>query len=168
MKWFTAVAFLLIVSACASTSDDSAAQTTLATGPPTVVVSIEEIGGCFVMGPNCATYVVYSDGVVELQRTMEPGEPVDTTTLDIALVDELMNQVAITDLKSLPARLTAGECQSCYDGIDTTLTYETPTGRVSFASADVELTLTEPLFKATWAIRDAAAAVLELPMLQRP
>ncbi|MCL1598863.1 MAG: hypothetical protein M3094_06745, partial [Actinomycetia bacterium] len=123
----------------------------------------------FMMGPNCATYLIYSDGSVTLERTDDPGVPVDTGTIDTALVGTVIDLVAATDLDALQADLPPGECRGCYDGIDVTFTYETPEGPVAIASIDVDIFASdEPLLTATWSILDAATADLELPIATRP
>ncbi len=120
------------------------------------------------MGPNCATYLLYSDGTVDLTRTREPGDPEATTTIDPKMIAEIRDFLLSTDLESLRERLPGGECQGCFDGIDTTFTYETPNGQVSFASTEVALTTAEPLFATTWKVRNAAADDTELGMQTWP
>ena len=187
MKSYVALAgaFVLVLSACASSESFSEANSgtttsttstttppettpTTAPGPRTLVVTITEDGGCFMMGPNCATYLVYSDGSVELMRTRELGEPEATTTVDPDAIQEVTDLLASTDPETLRASLPEGECQGCFDGIDTTFTYETTDGQVSFASTEVELVLSESLFAATWQVRNAAAENLELGMQTWP
>ena len=171
MKWIPVAAFALVVSACASAAPATAPDesTTTTTPPdPVLVLTITEDGGCFMMGPNCATYLVYSDGSVKLQRTGQPGAPLDMATIDDELVQDVVDRLATTDLDTLREGLPPGECRGCYDGIDVTFAYETPAGPVTFSSVDVDIFVPEPLFTATWPILDAASATTELPLATRP
>ena len=68
---------LLAIAAC---GDDNKTQntpqdTTVDTATPdhSEVLRYETTGGCLMMGPNCATYVVYSDGAVEIYRDPTPN-----------------------------------------------------------------------------------------------
>ena len=186
MKMFIALvaALVLVLSACASSESfaepdiETTTSTTSTTTPPettttppgprTLVITITEDGGCFMMGPNCATYLAYSDGSVELMRTREPGEPEATTTVDLEVIQKVQDLLASTDLEDLRAGLPEGECQGCFDGTDTIFTYETNNGQVSFASTEVELVLSEQLFAATWTLRNQAADGTELGMQTWP
>ncbi len=171
MKWIPAIAFALVVSACASASPVAAPDdptTTTAPPDPVLVLTITEDGGCFMMGPNCATYLVYSDGSVELQRTGHPDAPLDTATIDVTLVSDVTDRVAVTDLDALRESLPPGECRGCYDGTDVTFTYETPEGPAVFASVDVDIFVSEPLLSASWSVLEAAMVDLELPIESRP
>lgn len=171
MKWIPVVAFALVVSACASASPGATPDdptTTTIPPDPVLVLTITEDGGCFMMGPNCATYLVYSDGSLELQRTGQPGDPLDTTTIDVALVADVAALVGTTDLDALRAGLPPGECRGCYDGTDVTFTYETPDGPVAFAGTDVDIFVSEPLFTASWSVLETAASNTELPVVTRP
>jgi len=171
MKWIPAIAFVLVVSACASASPGAAPDhptTTTAAPDPALVLTITEDGGCFMMGPNCATYLVYSDGSVELQRTGHPGAPIDAAAIDVALVSDVADLVAATDLDALRGSLPPGECRGCYDGTDVTFTYETPEGPAMFASVDVDIFVSEPLLSASWSVLEAAADETDLPIQARP
>jgi len=175
MKWITFGILVLMVSACSPSSDVDAtttsqpAATVITVAEPVgPVVTIVDEGGCFMMGPNCATYRVYTDGTVELTRTGGSGAVEATTTVDVKLVDAIRDLVATEDLEALRAGLPEGEMTAAYDGVDTSFIYAYPQGDVAFASAVVELVASEPLFAATWKIRDLAAGAMDLPLQTRP
>ncbi len=165
----------LVLGACASsdggadvttTGGTDTTETTETTLPPEPVeiFTVRLDGGCMMMGPNCPEYRFLSDGTVALFRVGEV-EPTDTAAIDPALVTSVVDLVASTDLEALSASLPPGECRGCYDGIDVTYIYG-PDG--VFASTDVELVPTEPLFAATEAALAAAQAALsELPIASR-
>ncbi len=167
MKWTGVITIGLLISACASATTDTTTTVT-PTDPDTVVVTIIDEGGCFMMGPNCPTYVVHADGTVELVRTGGTGEVEATTTVDVELVDTIRALVATTDLETLRSTLPEGELTAAYDGVDTTFVYGTPDGEVGFSGAVVELVESEPLFAATWKVRRLTAASIELPLETRP
>jgi len=176
MKWTAIIAFGLIVSACTSlpsgvdgnTTSEANATTTTISEPGMPVVTMIDEGGCFMAGPNCATYVVYSDGTIEVLRTGEPDTVEATTGVDAALAATIRDLVATTDLEALRSGLPEGEMTAAYDGVDTTFIFHTTGGDVTFSSAVVELVESEPLFAATWKVRRLAAASAELPMQTRP
>ena len=184
MKWIGVLAFALVVSACASavpsgetvtttvppdpTTTIEAPKPTAAPGPAVRVVTIADDGGCYMMGPNCATYIVYSNGTVELYRTRVEGPPEETTIVDVALLDKIRDLLASTDLDALHASLPEGEVTAAYDGVDTTFTYAMPDGEAVFASAVVELVTAEPLFATTWKIREIAQTATDLHMQTWP
>lgn len=176
MKWTPIIAIGLIVSACASspsgvdgTATTGANATTAMIPEPAVpVVTIVDEGGCFMAGPNCATYAVFSDGTVEVLRTGEPDTIEATTVVDADLAMTIHDLVATTDLEALRSGLPEGEMTAAYDGVDTTFIYRTDADDVMFSSAVVELVESEPLFAATWKVRRLAAASVELPMQTRP
>jgi hypothetical protein len=131
---------------------------------PVEVFTVRLDGGCMMMGPNCPEYRFLSDGSVAVFRAGEV-EPTDTAAINLALVTSVVDLVASTDLEALSASLPPGECRGCYDGIDVTYIYG-PDG--VFASIDIELVSTEPLFAATEAALAAAQGALgELPIVSR-
>ena len=156
----------LVATACASGDTVSTAVTSV-TPPDTVVLTVEQSGGCMMMGPNCPTYVVRANGQVEIFRTGDADDAVDVTRVDMRLMTDLANEIGSSDLEAIRARLDEGECRGCYDGIDTAMEFETVSGIVRFDSMDEELSSAEPLFAAVWAIVETAAAEMTLPMEQR-
>lgn len=163
----------LLVASCSTSSDpavdetttsapDSTTTTTEVTPPePVLVFSVETSGGCMMAGPNCASYRFFSDGTVELLRLdVETRIPEGTGTIDAALVTAVADELVQVDLEDLYASLPPGECRGCYDGIDTAFIYEVPGQPNTFASVDVELVETVPLFAATWAALEEAELAL--------
>jgi hypothetical protein len=158
------------------TSEPPPASTTSITPPPSTgeafVVRLD--GGCMMMGPNCPVYLFSTDGTVDLVRLTEEEEPpLASASIDPALIAAVTDLVHVTDLDALAATLPAGECRGCYDGIDVTYLYfatDDPTITLAghFASTEVELVSTEPLFAATEAALIAAQSALgDLPVVSR-
>lgn len=160
----------LLLSACGG----AAAESSTTTAPPphpdadSVVLAAELTGGCAMMGPNCERFVVYGDGTVELYRAGESAaQPDDVGTIGPVLVTTLHNTVLATDLEALRKRLPPGECQGCVDGIDTLATFTVDGDGTTFSSIETELTPTEPVFNAMWAVIDAARDATDMPLLHR-
>lgn len=170
---------LLALSALAlvACGDDSegASSTSPSTAPPTTapaetveVFRYEAIGGCQMMGPNCATYVIYSDGSVEVYRTGENAPAELTGTLPDGLIDAFLAGAATIDFEEMAARVGPGTCNACVDGIDVVLTIELPTGEVQLDSTVVNFDPAEPFFlDVETLVADAAAATGELPIVSR-
>lgn len=165
--WILISTIGVIAAACASPTDAPSAST-VPEDPEAVVVTVEQSGGCFMMGPNCPTYVVHANGQVDLFRTEAMDTRIDSTAIDVALVDVLIEQIHSTDFTALRLRLPEGECQGCFDGIDTKVVLVTADGEVTFNSIDEELSQTEPLFDAVWNIVVAASQSTEMALEQRP
>jgi hypothetical protein len=176
MKTVTVIAILtLVLVGCADPGDagsgsstttepTTTTSTTTTTLPPepTLVFTVEFDGGCMMMGPNCAGYRFFSDGSVELYRTnLETSETEHEATIDASLVAEVEDELATTDLVELRAMLPEGECQACYDGMDTTYIYEVGSRTTEFDSAKVELLSSVGLFAATEQALTAAQETLD-------
>jgi len=161
----------LLFTACSA----AATVPTTTTVPPlpgpendSVVLVAELTGGCAMMGPNCERVVVFGDGTVEAYRAGEDAtQPVDVGSIDPELVATLNNTVQATDLEALRKRLPPGECQGCVDGLDTLVTFTVDGGDVTFSSIDTELTPTEPVFAAMWAVFAAAQAATDVAQIER-
>lgn len=157
-----AIGTALLLAACGS------ADVSVGVAPTEVVVTVESSGGCAQMGPNCTRLVVFGDGTVEAYRFVaDDVDPIGTGTIDPGLVVDLAAVVAATDFDALRSRLPEGECRGCYDGIDTTMSFETNGGSERFDSIEVELDASEPLFAAAWAVAGAADSAVEVPLLSR-
>jgi hypothetical protein len=165
--WVLIAVIGIIAASCASPADEPSAST-IPSDPEAVVVTVEQSGGCFMMGPNCPTYVLHANGRVDLFRTEAEGTRVDSAVIDVALLEALAEQIRSTDFVALRARLPEGECQGCFDGIDTKLVLTTSDREVTFSSIDEELSATEPLFDAVWSIVHAASQSTEMRLEQRP
>lgn len=165
MLWFLTVLIGSSAAACSSAAEEPTSP--VPTDPERTVVAIEQSGGCVMMGPNCSTYVVRANGRVDLYRTGEPDTPVDSTSVEEALVTNLERQISETDFVTLRNRLPQGECQGCSDGIDRTFVFSTPSGLVSFDSIETELVLSEPLFAMVWDIVSISSDSTEMPLMER-
>jgi hypothetical protein len=159
-------ALAILASACSSSVSQSA-STTKPIDPNSVLVTVTQTGGCMMMGPNCPTYVVHANAQVMLLRTGGSRETVDSSFVDPALTTDLAWLISTTDFQGLRAKLPQGECQGCYDGIDTTFVFVTESSTAMFNSVEVKLDPAEPLFGAVWAIVDAANRSTEMPLEQR-
>jgi hypothetical protein len=161
------VAVAIVATACTSTVDGSV-TTIAAIDPTSVLATVEQTGGCLMMGPNCPTYVIRADGQVTLERTGNSGDSVDSAYIDPALTTDLAWQMSTTDFAELRAGLPPGECQGCYDGIDTAFIFRTNQHAVTFSSVETDLDSSEPLFATMWRIVEAASLATEMPIEQRP
>ena len=161
----------IATSTTASPTTSTTATTPANEVTPRLVFTIELSGGCIMAGPNCAQYRFWSDGTIELFRVgIDRTTPEGTAMIDPSLVSDVADHVMAIDLDRLRASLREGECRGCYDGIDTTFTYVVSDGSPSFASVDVELHDSVPLFAATWAaLEEAQLAVGQLePEMHSP
>ena len=164
----------LSLVACGSDSEGTATSSPASSSPsttaaaPVEVFRYEAIGGCQMMGPNCATYVIYSDGAVEVYRTGE-NEPAELTgMLPAGEIDAFLAGAADIDFEALAARVGPGTCNACVDGIDVVLTMELPSGEVQLDSTVVNFDPAEPFFTdVETLVADAAAATGELPIESR-
>lgn len=154
--------------ASTTTTTIPAVTTTTTVAPAEPLLQADLIGGCFMMGPNCARYVVSSDGTVEAYRLGEDvPELLWTSSIDPSLVDDLEEAVADTDLEAMRGRLGPGTCHACVDGIDTVLTFHTADGEIVFDSAQVEFDTTEPVFVTAALVVQAATTTGEVPIVGR-
>jgi hypothetical protein len=167
MKMLWVLVALIGVSAAACSSGAEQPISTVPIDPESIVVTVEQTGGCVMMGPNCPTYVVRANGRVDLYRTGNLDTPVDSTIVGEALVTDLQGQISKTDFVALRARLPQGECQGCYDGIDTTFLFSTPSSVISFDSIETELVASEPLFAMVWNIVNVSDESTDMPLLDR-
>ena len=161
----------LVLSACTGAAATS--TTTTSTPPPgpdadSVVLIVELTGGCAMMGPNCERFVVFGDGTVEAYRAGESDpRPIDTGSIDPALAATLHRVVTTADLDALRRRLPPGECQGCFDGIDTLATFTVDGADVTFSSVDTEFTPSEPVFAAMRDVMNAAGDATQIPLITR-
>jgi hypothetical protein len=160
------VAVAIVATACASAGDGSI-TTTAPVDPTSVLATVEQTGGCMMMGPNCPTYIIRADGQVTLLRTGGPAEPVDSTYINPALTTDLAWQMSTTDFTALRAGLPPGQCQGCYDGIDTTFVFMRRSDTITFDSVETELDPSEPLFATMWRIVEAASLATAMPLEER-
>ena len=162
------VSCLLIVASCG----DNSKTTNNTTGPtstpaPTEVLRYETIGGCQMMGPNCATYVVYSDGSVEVYRTGENAPAELVGSIDATEVAAFLDSVKDTDFDGLVAEVGPGTCNSCVDGIDIKLSIALSGGTHELDSTVINFDLNNDFFANVETLMEGVRAIGELPVQQR-
>lgn len=161
-----AVLGVSLLAACGSDSDSSSADTTTAPAP-VEALRYEANGGCQMMGPNCATYVVYTDGSVEIFRTGENAAAEVTGSIPEAEISAWLESVADVDVDALTAEVGPGTCQACVDGIDVKLTIGLADGPVVLDSTVTNFDPTNPFFSNLESLMADVSAVGELPIQQR-
>ena len=162
------VSCLFIVASCGdsnTTTSNTTGQTS--TPAPTEVLRYETIGGCQMMGPNCATYVVYSDGMVEVYRTGENAPAEVVGSIDATEVAAFLDSVKNTDFDGLAAQVGPGACNSCVDGIDIKLTIALSGGTHELDSTVVNFDLNNDFFANVETLMTDVRAVGELSVQQR-
>jgi hypothetical protein len=109
---------------------------------PVPLVAIAETGGCYMMGPNCATILVMSDGSFGVFRNdpaavlAVPDTVVGADYTGFGDVSDLAAVIAATDFISLKDELPPGECRACFDGIDYEVRFFTASGVEDLASVE--------------------------------
>jgi len=168
LRAFATTGCLLAVASCGD-DNSTTRDTTVETVAPerTEVVRYESTGGCLMMGPNCATYVLYSDGAVEIYRTGE-GLPAEVVgSIPEAEVDAFLDSVKDTDFAALATEVGPGTCNSCVDGIDIMLTLTLAGEPVSLDSTVVNFDLNNDFFANVETLMEDVRAVGELAVRQR-
>ncbi len=131
--------------------------------PDSPVFEWVETGGCLMAGPNCARYVVTSDGTVMTYRGDNTHVEV-TGTVDKAALDAWMLVAGETDVDALVDRAGPGELTAAFDGVDFQL--DAPHQGTSLSSIDIEFNESEAYFAAAMdlalAARDAAPLEIEM------
>ncbi len=152
-----------------STSATIAPTTTPTTTAPAPFVALRWVddGGCVVMGPNCPTFVVWSDGSVEISRTGETTPPEVTGSIRRSDVEAWLGSVADLDPTALAAAVGPGTCNSCVDGADTVLTVRTTTGDVTLDSTELAFDRTNEFFADLDQLMADVRAVGDLPLVDR-
>ena len=139
-------------------------------GVQELVLVYIETGGCAMMGPNCATYQLWSDGTVEVFRSSfdEVGDvPEDTGFLDPSIpakIRRLAGEIPADFLASLPE----GSCQGCVDGIDVTIVIQLGLG-ASFHIDSIthQIPWNDPLFASIEIARTQMGELAPLPLVTR-
>ncbi len=162
-----AVIGISLLAACGSDSDSGSSDTT--TAPPASVEALryEANGGCQMMGPNCATWVVYTDGTVEIFRTGENAPAEVTGSIPEAEISAWLESVADLDVDALTAEVGPGTCNACVDGIDVKLTIGLDGGPVALDSTVTNFDPANPFFANLETLMADVTAVGELPIQQR-
>lgn len=136
-----------------------------------IVLVYREDGGCEMMGPNCLTYRLWSDGSADVTRTatLADGGPVEATaTIPQALADKIADLAAGTDFDALTAGLEEGSCQACVDGIDVSLTiHRGGLEPAVISSVTYAIPWDEPLFATIALAREQMGDVLQVPLISR-
>lgn len=176
------IVLALLLASCggseADVADPEATTTTIVTGEttsppnentePARLLVMAETGGCFMMGPNCATTLLMSDGTFGVFRA-DPGDvlevPEDISAADFTGqfdVTALTEMVAGTDFDALLSQLGPGECRACFDGIDISLRIETPSGPLDVLSTDHDFDGNVDFFREIALLQEAIGAAGEL------
>ena len=172
------ISLLVSLAACGDTSsgdDDGGAATATAntTAAPTTVpapftaLRWVDSGGCEVMGPNCPTYTVWSDGRVELSRTGDAAPPDATSTIATAELDAWLASVADLDVAALASTVGPGSCQSCVDGVDSVVTVHTSKGDVVVDSTKLAFDQSNPFFAGLDRLMSDIRTIGDLPLVTR-
>lgn len=136
--------------------------------PDAVVLSIDIVGGCFMMGPNCVRYEIHGDGHLDVFRLGgDTVEKVGEGSVEPIQVTDLWAEVRETDMDALRASLGPGTCQACVDGTDTMLTITVDGVTHTFDSVEVEFDETLPVFAIVAQILREADGQVEFPIVQR-
>ena len=152
--------------ALAACGDNSTTGDT-STATPTEVLRYETTGGCLMMGPNCATYVVYSDGTVEIYRTGENAPAEVVGSIPAAELSAFLDSVKDTDFAGLVSEVGPGTCNSCVDGIDIKATITFADGPIELDSTIVNFDINHALFANLETLMEDVRAVGELELQQR-
>ena len=161
---------LLTLAACGDdnkTSNDTQTTVDTAAPAPAEVVRYEATGGCLMMGPNCATYVVYADGTVEIYRTGENAPAEVVGSIPEAEVSAFLESVQDVDFEALAAEVGPGTCNACVDGIDVILTLGLPAGSTTLDSTIVNFDPANDFFANVETLMEDVRAVGELDIQQR-
>ncbi len=150
-------------SSSSTIAPDTTAPTTTAP-EPVVVLTYATDGGCVVLGPNCPTFTVWSDGKVELRRTHVEGPAEISGTISADRVAQWFRSVQDLDVAALSSEVGPGTCNSCVDGADITVTIELPGGPVVLDSTKLQFDPTHPVFAALGALMSEVQSVGELPI----
>ena len=123
-------------------------------------------GGCQMMGPNCATYVIYTDGTVEIYRTGENLPAEVTGNIPAEEIAAYLDSVKDVDFQALAEEVGPGTCNACVDGVDmkVTIGLDEP---VVLDSTVVNFDPENQFFMALDSLMQDVYAVGELPIQQR-
>ncbi len=174
LRALAATSCLIAIAACGDDNASTRDATTETAAPGrSEVVRYETTGGCQMMGPNCATYVVYSDGTVEIYRAVDirpvgQGAPAEIVgAIPAAEVSAFLDSVKNTDFTALAAEVGPGICQSCFDGIDIVLTLGLGGEPVVLDSTVTNFDINNDFFANVETLMNDVRAVGELTVQQR-
>lgn len=120
------------------------------------------------MGPNCATYVVYTDGTVEIFRTGESKPAEVTGAIPAAEISAYLESISDVDVDVLADEVGPGVCNACVDGIDVKLSITVDSAPIVLDSTVVSFDPEHPFFVNLDRLMVDVFAVGELPIQQRP
>ena len=170
LRALSVVACLTALAACgddsSSSSNTDAPTTTAAPAERVEGVRYEVNGGCQMMGPNCATYVIYTDGTVEIYRTGENLPAEVTGSIPAEEIAAYLDSVKDVDFQALATEVGPGTCNACVDGVDmkVTIGLDEP---VVLDSTVVNFDPENQFFTALDSLMQDVYAVGELPIQQR-
>lgn len=170
LRALSVVACLTALAACgddsSSSSNTDAPTTTAAPAERVEGVRYEVNGGCQMMGPNCATYVIYTDGTVEIYRTGENLPAEVTGSIPAEEIAAYLDSVKDVDFQALATDVGPGTCNACVDGVDmkVTIGLDEP---VVLDSTVVNFDPENQFFTALDSLMQDVYAVGELPIQQR-
>jgi len=153
---------LVGLTACGDDSDEATAT------PVVEALRYEANGGCQMMGPNCATYVVYTDGTVEIFRTGESKPAEVTGAIPAAEISAYLESISDVDVDVLADEVGPGVCNACVDGIDVKLSINVDSAPIVLDSTVVSFDPEHPFFVNLDRLMVDVFAVGELPIQQRP
>lgn len=169
-----ALSVAVCLTALAACGDDSSSSSDGTVAPTTTVAPAEKVegvryevnGGCQMMGPNCATYVIYTDGTVEIYRTGENLPAEVTGSIPAEEIAAYLDSVKDVDFQALADEVGPGTCNACVDGVDmkVTIGLDEP---VVLDSTVVNFDPENQFFVALDSLMQDVYAVGELPIQQR-
>ena len=185
-RYVLVLAIVATATACGSAPDGepgedpatvSSSSATGAAAPvmaePVPLLTIAEVGGCYMMGPNCATALVMSDGSFEVFRNnpanvlltpTESTQPAFSGTIDVTTI---ARTIADTNFDELRNSLRPGECRGCMDGIDYLVRFHTTDGAEDMDSVTHEFDAELDLFAQLDMVRQAVFRVGTLEVVPR-
>ncbi len=176
MSRFVSFAFVIVATASLTTACSGKTDPTVLPADPVPIYAVSEVGGCAMMGPNCTTRVLWTNGVVTAYRQpalelplagLSALTPDATTEVDPSVPEAVVRAIGDTDVNAVVAGLPPGTCWACVDGVDYILLLATSDGEIRISSADTALDPTVPLIAE---LNNAAAAMgqnTDLPILNR-
>lgn len=169
-----ALSLVACLSAVAACGDDSSSSSDATNAPTTTVAPAEKVegvryevnGGCQMMGPNCATYVIYTDGTVEIYRTGENLPAEVTGSIPAEEIAAYLDSVKDVDFQALATEVGPGTCNACVDGVDMKVTIGLDESVVLDGTV-INFDPENPFFVALDSLMQDVFAVGELPIQQR-
>jgi hypothetical protein len=157
---------IVIGAGCASSTTGGPTSTTTAIPlRPTIAFRYVETGGCEVLGHNCPTYVVWTDGKVEVHRTGVDAPAEITGHIAAETVAAWLAIASNVDLATLTTEVGPGTCNSCVDGADIVVTVERPRGRLVLDSTSLSFDPKSAVFAGLQHVMDEVRGVGSLDVI---